>query len=301
MQGKKIMRTHVRPQIDWLYWIEPVNPQQNWWRLSLCSHQFGVEGPPEEWKTWSTIPDVAFHRGNLVPLKRCRWLENSSYEWTNLGANMFCFCFLRLHFPELRRPMLNSDCTNAYALDGVRKLLLHRCTTFVYSLMNMLQNGVEPPKLYHKYYTTKKQKLCHINGRTDPIKRRSALKSPKFHTPSACIKLTPRTMCNISSLLHLPIGRKFLPRYWWKMVHMKCRWLERRSLFPLRCFGLVFPWAICECVHYFDFWHPTSIAQTGCVSDFLVRNQDLVGAPSRKSEDYGVRLLENQKPTPKNV
>ena len=153
-------------------------------------------------------------------------------------------------------------------------------------------------------YTTsipRKKKLCHINGRTDPIKRRSALKSPKFHTPSACIKLTPRTMCNISSLLHLPIGRNFLPRYWWKMVHMKCRWLERRSLFPLRCFGLVFPWGICECVHYFDFWHPTSITQTGCVSDFLVRNQDLVGAPSRKSEDYGVRLLENQKPTPKNI
>lgn len=152
-------------------------------------------------------------------------------------------------------------------------------------------------------YTTsiprKKKNFCHINGRTDPIKRRSALKSPKFHTPSACIKLTPRTMCNISSLLHLPIGRKFLPRYWWKMVHMKCRWLERRSLFPLRCFGLVFPWAICECVHYFDFWHPTSIAQTGCVSDFLVRNQDLVGAPSRKSEDYGVRLLRKSETYPK--
>lgn len=51
------------------------------------------------------------------------------------------------------------------------------------------------PQVYHE------KKKCHINGRTDPIKRRSALKSPKFHTPSACIKLITFRRCSTFQLV----------------------------------------------------------------------------------------------------
>ena len=78
-------------------WVKPVNQ----WRI----------GPGNPLKAQAFVQ----------PLERFGWLENSCYEYTTL-ARIYCRLLL-IHLRELRRPLLDSDCTNACAFNGRPKIM----------------------------------------------------------------------------------------------------------------------------------------------------------------------------------
>ena len=72
------------------------------------------------------------------------WLGNSCYEYTTL-VRKYCRLLL-VHLRELRRPLLNSDCTNACAFNGLPGPMRHWFTGFTHSLLEekcFTSRGVE--------------------------------------------------------------------------------------------------------------------------------------------------------------
>ena len=97
-------------------------------KRSMGIANVGLE-TPEYWKTWSAIPVVALRRRNLLPLERFGWLENSCYEYTTLVR---IYCSLFVHLRELRWPLLDSDCANACAFNGLPGPMRHWFTGFTH-------------------------------------------------------------------------------------------------------------------------------------------------------------------------
>ena len=100
-------------------------------RRSMGITNFGLE-TPENWKRWSAIAVMALRRRNFLPLGRFGRLENSCYEYTTL-VRIYCRLLL-VHLRELRRPLLDSDCTNACAFNGLPGPMRHWFTCFTHSL-----------------------------------------------------------------------------------------------------------------------------------------------------------------------
>ena len=106
-------------------------------RRSMGITNFGLE-TPEYWKTWSAIPVVALRRRNLLPLEKFWRLENSCYEYTTL-ERIYCRLLL-VHLRELRWPLIDSDCTNACAFNGLPGPMRHWLTSFIHFFMLSLLN-----------------------------------------------------------------------------------------------------------------------------------------------------------------
>ena len=67
---------------------------------------------------------------NLLPLERFGWLENSCYEYTTL-VRIYCRLLL-LYLRDLRGPLLDSECANACAFNGLPGPMRHCFTGFTH-------------------------------------------------------------------------------------------------------------------------------------------------------------------------